>query len=214
MRPLRSDLTVSERIKCRALRLALTLCCWGILTSVAPFFVPVSNPPASVPQAQAAAPQSVIEWSGDRLSVRLHNAPWAVVLQELERRTGVRIRMKGSLTGTLTQAFDALPLEQGLRRLFRDVNTAFLYAPGPHAGAAAAQLTQVWLVPRDSGVVTRPPVALVRAGAAEPQGAPVLRVETVEMGSHQEEAPQPGEEAAGEEEEEEEAEAETEAERR
>jgi hypothetical protein len=121
--------------------------------------------------------------------------------------------MKDSLTGTLTQEFDALPLEQGLRRLFRQVNTAFLYAPGLHAGATTAQLTQVWLVPRDGGVATRPPAPLTRAAAAEPQGAAVLRVETPERGSHQGEAPQPGEESAVEEEGEE-AQEETEAGRR
>lgn len=149
MARLRSDLTVSERIKCKVLRLALTLCCWGILMSIAPCPAASSNPQASAPEARAAAPPPVIEWRSDHLSVRLRNAPWAVVLQEVESRTGMKIQVKGPLAGTLTQEFEALPLEQGLRRLFRDANTAFFYATGTYAGTAAGQLTQVWLWPRE-----------------------------------------------------------------
>jgi hypothetical protein len=191
---LRSDLTVSERIKCRVLRLALTLCCWGTLTSIGPCPAASLNPQAPAPEARVAAPQPVIEWHGDRLSVQLRNAPWAVVLQELERHTGIRIRVKGSLPETLTQEFEALPLEQGLRQLFRKVTSIFFYAPGPPAGTAAAQLTEVWLVPRDEGGAPRPPSSPARSATAEPQGAPVPLVETAERGPNQEEATPMGEE--------------------
>jgi HEAT repeats len=113
-------------------------------------------------EPQAVAAQPVIEWHGDRLSVQVRNAPWAVVLRELERPTGIRMQVKGPLPGTLTQEFEALPLEQGLRRLFRGLNSMFLYAAGTHAEAAAGALTQVWLWPKEGSTAgerqaSRPP---------------------------------------------------------
>jgi hypothetical protein len=80
--------------------------------------------------------------------------------------------VKGPLAGTLTQAFEALPLEQGLRRLFRDVNTVFFYASGPHTGVPAAPLTQVWLVPRGEGAVARPVSSPVGSPVTAPQELP------------------------------------------
>ena len=160
---LRRALTVSEQITLRALGLALTLCCWGTLTGLAAAPSTASmNPHVPASENQAVAAQPVIEWHGDRLSVQVRNAPWTVVLRELERRTGIRIQVKGPLPGTLTQEFEALPLEQGLRRLFRGLNSMFLYAAGTHAEAAAGALTQVWLWPKEGSTVeerqaSRPP---------------------------------------------------------
>jgi hypothetical protein len=99
----------------------------------------------------------VIDWRDGRLSIHAHAAPWEDVLPALVRHTGVPIRVHGPLAGTLTQAFAALPLEQGLQRLFRNVNTVFFYAAAPETGGAAAPLTQVWLVPRDPGAAAQPP---------------------------------------------------------
>jgi hypothetical protein len=120
------------------------------------------NPHVLASENQAVAAQPVIKWPGDRLSVQVRNASWTVVLRELERHTGIRIQVKGPLPGTLTQEFEALPLEQGLRRLFRGLNSMFLYAAGTHAEAAAGALTQVWLWPKEGSTVeerqaSRPP---------------------------------------------------------
>jgi hypothetical protein len=132
-------------------------------------------PPPPLPglEGRAAAPQLVIDWRSDRLSVSAHAAPWSVVLPELERQTGIRTVVRGALTGTLTQAFEALPLEQGLRRLFRGADTAFLYE-GASAGATAGQLTRIWLWPREGRGVEEPQP---RPGTGElpsagPGGAP------------------------------------------
>jgi hypothetical protein len=133
---------------------------------------PGDTPPSRLPglQARTPAPRLVLNWHDGRLSVSAHAASWEEVLQELERHTEVKIRVQGQLTGTLTHAFAALPLEQGLRRLFRDVNTVFFYVMGPDAGAATASLTQVWLVPRDEGSAARPPPSPGESVAAMPLG--------------------------------------------
>jgi hypothetical protein len=67
------------------------------------------------------------------------------VLQELERCTGARITVASPLSGTLTLEFAALPLEQGLRRLFRDVNWLMHLAPGATTGGTAEPGLHIWL---------------------------------------------------------------------
>jgi hypothetical protein len=162
---LRNGLTVSELIKSCALGLAPTLCCWGMLAGLAAACSTASaNPHTPGPKVRAATARPMIERRGDWLSVRVRNAPWAVVLRELEHRTGITIEVKGPLAGTLTQEFEALSLEQGLRRLFREVNTVFFYATSTDAGAAGGELTQVWLWPKEDGAAGerqayRPPAA-------------------------------------------------------
>jgi HEAT repeat protein len=96
-----------------------------------------------------ARSQFVIGLQGDRLSVQARNVPWAVVLQELEHQTGVRFRVEGPLHGTLTQEFEALSLEQGLRRLFRNANLVLFYTKKAGEGSAAEPLTAVWLFPKE-----------------------------------------------------------------
>jgi hypothetical protein len=149
---LRNGLTVSELIKNCTLGLALTPWCWGMLTGLAAACSAASvKPHAPELEARAATARPVIERHGDRLSVRVRNASWAVVLRELERRTGITIQVKGPLAGTLTQEFEALSLEQGLRRLFREVNSMFFYATSTDAGAVVGEPTQVWLWPKEDG---------------------------------------------------------------
>jgi hypothetical protein len=120
------------------------LCCWASLAEVP------SAPPGELTPGGSPG-EAMIEFRGNRLSVRAHQAPWPVVLQAIERRTGIRLHVGRPLAGTATQDFEALPLEQGLRRLFRDMNVVFFYAAGTHAGTPTAQLTRVWLWPREGG---------------------------------------------------------------
>jgi hypothetical protein len=116
---------------------------------------------ASIPAARPGeAPRVVIDWHDGRLSVRAYEAPWEAVLPALQRHTGVEIQVKGPLAGTLTQTFDALPLEQGLRRLFRQANVLWFYAPGGEPGAVGVRLVRVWLVPKEE---TAPEARQVRS---------------------------------------------------
>jgi hypothetical protein len=75
--------------------------------------------------------------------------PWEAVLKDLEREMGIVIRVRGPLTGTLTQEFEAVPLEQGLRRLFRDANIQFFYAAGEPQDASTGRLIGLWLFPKE-----------------------------------------------------------------
>jgi hypothetical protein len=150
----RGDWKISGLFPRRAWTRTLTGCCLGILTSLAAALPAADLPPhPPEPQTREEAPRAVITFRDGCLSVSTHGAPWEEVLQELERYTGVQIRVKGPLAGTLTQAFEALPLERALRRLFREVNTVFFYAPGLPPDTSVGRLAQVWLWPREDQTV-------------------------------------------------------------
>jgi len=137
----------------RKILLTLILFSLGSLVQVAS-----ARPPDSLiacqqaPEPQAATPPSVLQIHNDRLSMRARNVPWEVVLRELEHYAGVRIRVEGQIPGTLTQEFEALPLEQGLRRLFRGANLVFLYDKDGPEGAPIGKLTEIWMLPKEGNV--------------------------------------------------------------
>jgi hypothetical protein len=90
------------------------------------------------------------------------------VFKELERQAGIMIDLQGRMAGTLTKEFEALSLEQGLRRLFCDVNSVFFYAKGTQQGAGEEKLIRVWLFPREGrgvgeGEVSSPPLRVAAA---------------------------------------------------
>ena len=89
-------------------------------------------------------PSLMIQFQHGYLRVKLHNAPWEQVLYEIERQTGVAVQVKGKLAGTVNQAFDALPLDQGLRLLFHNINLMMFYA---RKDGTETRINHVWLVP-------------------------------------------------------------------
>jgi hypothetical protein len=123
--------------------MSLALCCVGSLAA----FVPAR---AGEGQDQVArVPHVMVELRGGLLSVTLRNAPWVLVLEEIERRTGIVIEMKGVPRGTLTDEFEDRPLDEALRGLFRDVGLVFLYQTKETGqGTSAPALHRVWLFPR------------------------------------------------------------------
>jgi hypothetical protein len=104
-------------------------------------------------------------------------------LGELERCAGIVIRVEGSLTGTLTQAFENLPLKEGLQRLFHNMNFVFFDTPTAVAETAPGSLTRVWLFPRDastSGDQTQLATVEQTSERAEPEGEAVAAESTAE----------------------------------
>jgi len=95
--------------------------------------------------------RSFVEVRGDRLSVQLAEVPWSEVLQELERQTGLAFHLQGSLEETVTAAFEALPLAQGVRRLLRHTNCILIYAGAQNPHKSGRHLAQVWILPQRDG---------------------------------------------------------------
>jgi hypothetical protein len=149
---------------------ALTLCGWGSFTPLpAGDSGQARQARASGQESHVTAEPPLIHCHDGRLSVRLHHTPWRVVLAELVRHTGVRITATGPLTGTVTQEFAALPLEQGLRRLFREVNLLMLFT----ANGSAPTVTHVWLFPKSEREAGPPGASAARGqpGQGLPEAA-------------------------------------------
>lgn len=178
----------------RTLLVALTLVGLGPLADGAS--AREGDRPNTHAQGQAPRPAArrlEIELRGNVLRVRVRHAPLEAVLDEIGRRTGILIHANRPLAGTLTQEFEALPLEQGLRRLFRDADLALLYEGGtkepgvdqglihlwlfPKADRAPAAGTSPWLSPMAGHRALRPPGSIGSAGDANPE-----REETAERG--------------------------------
>jgi HEAT repeats len=177
----RGDWKISGLLPRRAWTRTLTGCCLGILTCLAAALPAADLPPHPLePQTREEAPRAVITFRDGRLSVSLHAATWEEVLPTLERHTGIQIRVDGSLAGTLTQEFEALPLEQGLRRLFRDANVLLFYSRGMELGTAGERLVRVWLFPKERGA---------------PEGMQAHAPPSGLTAAARQEAPKPGEEA-------------------
>jgi hypothetical protein len=109
-----------------------------------------------------------------RLSVSAVNAPLDQILAEISRLSGIRISVDGQVAPgeTITVAFDALPLDEGLGRLLRGKNYVLVYSPsglaemGVYAEGSADSRPVAAAVPRPS---TR---ARARARGDRPQKAP------------------------------------------
>jgi hypothetical protein len=88
-----------------------------------------------------------------KLSARFRDWTLGTLCVELSRLTGMEITSSPDLTDTLvSDAFQELPLEQGLQRLFGTFDT-FYFAQGSTSGA---KLKSVWLYPRGRGRAMQP----------------------------------------------------------
>lgn len=82
------------------------------------------------PVAGAQAPATV-EWEAGRLSVRAEKTPLHHLLQEVARRTGLRLRGTEALRQEVWVGFSGLPLRQALQRLLAGVSHVLIEEPAP-----------------------------------------------------------------------------------
>ncbi len=92
---------------------------------------------------------AAVEMRGERLSVRFQKAPLSLALRELGRATRATFEVHGAMPPTVTDAFAAVPLEKGLRRLFRRADVSLLYAGSEKALRAERRLVRVWIFARN-----------------------------------------------------------------
>jgi hypothetical protein len=99
--------------------------------------------------ADDAAPERVIRYENDALTVRLVRAPVTEVLSELEHQTGATVR--GSLLNPteVSADFKAVPLPQALARLLGDQNFSLVYGEG-------GRLRAINLLPGGQATAPRP----------------------------------------------------------
>jgi HEAT repeat protein len=83
-----------------------------------------------------------------RLSVSARDIPWSAFLPELEQQTGIKILVKGQLHGKLSADFQHLPIEDALKKVFRDASVAFFYSRGGSGPSKSGRLEEIWLWPK------------------------------------------------------------------
>ena len=99
-------------------------------------------------RSDEGAPERVIHYEGDRLTVRLAGAPVTDVLDELGRQAGAEIRGQVRDPREVSVEFEGVPLAEALHRLLGDQNFALVYGNegrlksvrllgGPQTAAAA-----------------------------------------------------------------------------
>ena len=118
--------------------------------------------------ADDAAPERVIRYENDALTVRLVRAPVTEVLSELEKQTGATVR--GSLLNPseVSADFKVVPLPQALARLLGDQNFSLVYGEG-------GRLRVINLLPGGQAAAPRPVVAATPTTI--PQAAPAVSLE-------------------------------------
>ena len=125
---------------------------------------------ATVPARAAddAAPERVIRYENDALTVRLVRAPVTEVLSELEQQTGATVR--GSLLNPseVSADFKAVPLPQALARLLGDQNFSLVYGEG-------GRLRVINLLPGGQASAPRP--ATIATPTTIPQAANTVTLE-------------------------------------
>src|SRR5881396_1249682 len=100
-------------------------------------------------RSDEGAPERVIHYEGDTLTVRLAGAPVTDVLDELGRQAGAEIRGQVRDPREVSVEFEGVPLAEALHRLLGDQNFALVYGNegrlksvrllgGPQTAAAAA----------------------------------------------------------------------------
>lgn len=102
----------------------------GLLTAVASLPISAINkhqgPFADTPSGEEVFD---IKFNDGQLSAKLKNSPLEKVLKEIMSQSGARIWLNDSIDTTVTIEFQNVSAREGVRRILKDKNYAFLYAP-------------------------------------------------------------------------------------
>jgi len=82
---------------------------------------------ADAPARPAEAPERIIRYSDDTLTVRITHEPVRDVLDEIGRQTGAEIQGQLAEARDVSADFEAVPLSDALRRLLGNENFALVY---------------------------------------------------------------------------------------
>ncbi len=69
-----------------------------------------------------------IKFNNGQLSAKLKNSPLEKVLKEVMAQSGAKIWLNDSIDGTVTIEFQNIPIGEGVRRMLKDKNYAFVYS--------------------------------------------------------------------------------------
>lgn len=83
-----------------------------------------------------------IRFDNGRLSVKLKNAPLDKVLKEIMAQSGARIWLSDSIDVPITIEFNDIPIRDGVHKILKDKNYAFVYTPNEKKEGSLAFITQ------------------------------------------------------------------------
>ncbi|MDN3515573.1 MAG: HEAT repeat domain-containing protein [Candidatus Brocadia sp.] len=69
-----------------------------------------------------------IKFNNGQLSVKIKNSPLEKVLKEIMSQSGARIWLNDTIDGAVTLEFQNIPVGEGVRRILKDKNYAFVHA--------------------------------------------------------------------------------------
>jgi hypothetical protein len=111
---------------------------------VAAFSAVTPGAPAFAAAADSPGQTLDVTVTSGRLSVRVHEARLADVLEAVGRQAGVRVMLRGDVAAPITETFVDVALEEGIRRLSRSHSVVLVYDPSPPAGTGAV-LAEIWV---------------------------------------------------------------------
>ncbi len=100
--------------------LGLLLCCGSVSYA--------EDAPAKPAADAAKAPDRVIEYRDDKLTLRVQNAPVPEVIEELRKQSKAEVRGQGAPDAKVTADFEAVPLNDALLRILGPHNFTLTYA--------------------------------------------------------------------------------------
>lgn len=144
------------------------------------------------PQATAFENRSIVNQSGvspayevnlqdNLLSIESKQMPWTTVLRAISKKTGIRFHYSIPLKGSVSVSFNALPVRQGLERLFGPEAHFILRYPigsGPPVEQGRLPL-EVWVLGKVAGdIAGGTPGRKLAEGVTEIAGSPMANPDT------------------------------------
>lgn len=103
--------------------------------------------PTAVPLDRFESRTCSISFQGGLLSLHARKKPWAEVLGELTKKTGVHFHSALPLEGSVTVSIVAVPIEKALEHLFGpEADFMLRYPQGADASASSAVPNDVWVL--------------------------------------------------------------------
>lgn len=141
------------------------------------------------PQATALESRSIVNQSGplvspayevnlqdNLLSIESKQMPWTTMLRAISKKTGIRFHYSIPLEGSVSVSFNALPVRQGLERLFGPEAHFILRYPigsGPPVEQGRLPL-EVWVLGKVAGdIASGTPGRKLAEGVTEIAGSPM-----------------------------------------
>ncbi|UCG93957.1 MAG: hypothetical protein JSW13_05850 [Candidatus Aerophobus sp.] len=110
------------------------------------FSLPIGISPAGEKDTPRSKDFSGIDFGDGLLRVSVENQKFQKVMDEVAKKTGIRIVFNGITDEDLTIHFDYLPLEKGLKKLLRGRNYVFVYFSDEPS--QAAKMKKVLVFPK------------------------------------------------------------------